>query len=239
MSANCNNLSAVTQQSEFDNHYLLISFTLKTPMDFSACPRGILCNLHLKVQKKGKPTFHYPETAAPNVSTTQVRPQLQRLITGQWSSSCHFPLAPERLYSLSDLRIVFSLSIWTAFSPTSKYILTSPSVHFNPHPTENSEINGVEISFWDEKWELLLKGPHTIFWAIAAKQQCQEILGRIWKPLHKLLSVSAKKPLEIHTYKISMFQYNIFQYNDYIKIHFPIVVRMGNSSCTCTFGKAI
>lgn len=63
--------------------FLLISFTPKTHMDFSACPRGILCNLHLKVQKKGKPTFHYPETAAPNVTTTQVRLELQRLITGK------------------------------------------------------------------------------------------------------------------------------------------------------------
>lgn len=162
--ANCNNLSAATEQSEFDNQYLLISFTPKTQLDFSACPWGILCNLHLKVKKKGKPTlFHYPKTAAPNVTTPQVRPQLQRLITGQWSSSCHFLLAPRRFYSLSDLRIVLSPSIWTAFSPISKYILTSPSVHVNPHPTEKSEIKGVEISFWHEKWKLLLKGPHTIF----------------------------------------------------------------------------
>lgn len=83
VSANCNSLSAANEQSELDNQYLLISFTPKTHMDFSACPRGILRNLHLKVQQKGKPMFHYPETAAPNVSTTQVRPQLQRLIIGQ------------------------------------------------------------------------------------------------------------------------------------------------------------
>lgn len=107
-SVKCNNLSAATEQSELDNQYLLISFTAKTHMDFSACPRGMLCNLHLKVQKKGKPAFHYPETAAQNATSTQVRPQLQRLIPGQWSSSCHFLLAPKRFYSLSDLRIVLS-----------------------------------------------------------------------------------------------------------------------------------
>lgn len=49
--------------------------------------------------------------------------------------------------------------------------------------------------------KIILKGPHKIFWAIAAEQQGHEILGMVWKPLHKLLSVCAKKPLEIYTYK--------------------------------------
>lgn len=88
-SADCNNLSAATEQSEYDNQYLLISFTPKTHMDFSASPRGILCNLHLKVEKREQRMFHYPETTAPNVTTTQVRPQLQR---HHWPMKLKLPL---------------------------------------------------------------------------------------------------------------------------------------------------
>lgn len=36
--ANCNNLSAATEQSQFDNHYLLISFMLRVTWTFLPVP---------------------------------------------------------------------------------------------------------------------------------------------------------------------------------------------------------
>lgn len=84
-----------------------------------------------------KPKFHCPETAALNVTTTQFRPNLQRLITlANEAELCHFLLAPRRFHSISDLRIVFSPSIWSAFPPASKRISNSPPMCFNPCPTE-------------------------------------------------------------------------------------------------------
>lgn len=101
-------LTTISLLQELNNQYLLISYTTKTHMYFSVSPQSILCNLHLKVQKE-KPMFHYLETAAPNVITAQFRPQLQRLITlANEAEVCHFPLAPKRFYSLSNLRIVLS-----------------------------------------------------------------------------------------------------------------------------------